>query len=263
VVLDCAGLSPNLVEAELFGHARGAFTGALTERHGVFETASGGTVFIDEVGELPVDLQAKLLRVLQEKTVRRLGESKDRKVDVRVVSATHRPLARMIKSGGFRADLYYRLGVIEVRVPPLRERRDEIPFLVEQFLRQQTPPRDLSALPAHALALLSAHDWPGNVRELRSVVTRLMLFPEEGLTSALRSHPEGAPTEQADPFARFAGMPLRAARDLFVADLERRLVTDALRRARGNVSKAAAALGLSRQFLHRLLKLYGVERDED
>jgi len=177
-VVDCGALSPSLIESELFGHVAGAATGLTSDRPGLLEQANGGTVLIDEIGELPLDLQPKLLRAIESRELRRVGSNKVRPFDARIVAATHRNLGSRAKDGTFRADLYFRLSVVEIHVPALRERKDDIPLLVERFLSARRPPVTLADLPPNALSLLQAHDWPGNVRELRNTVSRLLLFPE-------------------------------------------------------------------------------------
>lgn len=254
VVLDCGAASPSLLEAELFGHVRGAFTGALQDRTGLMEQASGGTLFIDELGELPIDLQPKLLRAMESRRVRRVGASTYRDVDVRIVAATHRDLRARVLEGAFREDLYYRLAVIVARIPPLRERREDIGVLVERFLAAQSPPRRLEELPAGTLALLEAHSWPGNVRELRNTVTRLSVFPElarEAITPPLHAAGEVE-------LGAVLGLSLRDAREAIVERFERGYVTAKLAEA-GGVVKAAAAMGVSRQLLHRLMTRYGLD----
>jgi transcriptional regulator with PAS, ATPase and Fis domain len=248
VVFDCGAVAPSLVESELFGYVRGAFTGADRDRLGLLEQAHGGTLFLDEIGELPLELQPRLLRALEMKQVRRLGSNAWNKADARVVAATHKDLKGAVKNQAFREDLFYRLAVVELAVPALRERKEDITLLVEHFLKQQQPPRTLSDLPAHALDLLRAHDWPGNVRELRNTVTRLTLFPE--LASAM-------PMASARTSVNL-DVPMRAGRDEAVETFERAYLLGHLKRAKGNVSAAAKAMGLSRQFVHRLLARYDI-----
>ncbi|MFO0759187.1 MAG: sigma 54-interacting transcriptional regulator [Byssovorax sp.] len=177
VAVNCGAIPAALAESELFGHVKGAFTGAI-DRRGVFEVASGGTLFLDEIGDLPLDLQVKLLRVLQEGVVRRVGSNEDRPVDVRLVSATHRDLSKMVAKGGFREDLYYRINIIDFHIPPLRDRRDDIPPLARRLLRtlSQKAGRTIGAIDAAAMAALVRHDWPGNVRELGNVIEKAVAF---------------------------------------------------------------------------------------
>ncbi len=255
VVLDCSALAPTLVETELFGHARGAFTGALQVREGVFEQAGGGTVFIDEIGELPMDLQPKMLRALESREIRRLGENAVRPIDVRVIAATHRDIRGRAVSGEFRQDLYYRLAVVEAAVPPLRERKDDIPMLVERFLGERKPPMTLRDLPPNTLALLSAHDWPGNVRELRNTIARLVLFPEAP-EAAIASLPR-----QGDATAALFSLTLGDARSEVVAQFEQSYLERKLAEHAGNVTHAAESAGVSRQFFHRLISRHGIDRE--
>jgi two-component system, NtrC family, response regulator GlrR len=255
-VLDCSAVAPALVEAELFGHVRGAFTGAVANRAGVFEQANGGTLFLDELGELPLELQPKLLRALETRQVRPVGASEWRSFDARLVAATHRDLRSRVAAGTFREDLFYRVAMVEVRVPPLRERKDDIPLLVERYLAEQTPPRGLADLPPNAVALLMGHDWPGNVRELRNTVSRLLLFPEIG-GDALERPGRTGPPEQSP-----AQLPLREARAIVVEQFERAYIASALRKHGGKVARTAEALGISRQLLYRLLDQYGLARDD-
>jgi transcriptional regulator with PAS, ATPase and Fis domain len=254
-VFDCSAVVPTLVEAELFGYVKGAFTGANNNTPGLFEQARGGTVFIDELGELPLDLQPKLLRAIESRHIRRVGSVEWTPIDVRIVAATHRDLRARVATGTFRMDLYYRLAVVEGAVPPLRERPEDIELLVEHFLASQSPPRTLADLPPNTLAMLRNHQWPGNVRELRNTITRLMLFPERPGFDAM-------PTATAQPAAQPSVMhlPLREARDLVVEQFEQQYLTSRLAEHNGNVSRAAEAMGVSRQFLHRLLERHGIDR---
>jgi transcriptional regulator with PAS, ATPase and Fis domain len=255
VVFDCAAIVASLAEAELFGVTKGAFTGADRSRPGLFEQADGGTLFIDEIGELPIDLQPKLLRALESRTVRRLGASETAHVDVRVVAATHRDLRKRVGSGAFREDLYYRLAVVEVIVPPLRERRDDIALIVDHILAEHTPKKTLKDLPPNALDLLKAHRWPGNVRELRNTVARLVMFPYLGDKAIQEASAGGS----GDGLGALAGLPLRQARDTAVEQFERAYLTAKLREHGGNITRASEAMGVTRQFVHRLLERYGIK----
>jgi two-component system response regulator GlrR len=248
LVVDCASLAPSLVESELFGHEKGAFTGADRARAGALEEASSGTLFLDEIGELPLEQQAKLLRALEAREVRRLGASKPKSIDVRVVAATHRKLDRLVAQGTFRSDLYYRLAVIKVHVPALRHRPEDILPLARRFLVELKPALDPDALLSDAVtAALTSYQWPGNVRELRNVVQRLVLVGE--LATELRARPSTAPPAYDD--AR------RDALDSFEKDYCRAV----LQHAGGNVSRAADHAGLSRQMLHRLLRKHDIRGD--
>ncbi len=245
VVCDCGALAPDVVEAELFGHTRGAFSGAAEARAGLFQAAHKGTLFLDEVGELPPELQPKLLRALETRKVRPVGSTSEVPIDVRVLAATHRDLRGAVKKGAFREDLFFRLSVLEVRVPPLRERRDDVPMLVEELLAQQTPKLGLADLPPNALKLLQAYTWPGNVRELRNVVERLVVTRElSGLGQAA-----GAETLR----------PWHDARGDAIARFEAEYVQRALLQTGGNIAAAARALGVSRQLVHQLVTRYGLE----
>jgi DNA-binding NtrC family response regulator len=240
VVVDCAALAGDLVESELFGHVKGAFSGAATDREGLLEAAHRGTLFLDEVGELPLPLQAKLLGALERKQVRRVGATGTRAIDVRVIAATHRELAREVNQGRFRADLFYRLAVVRLRVPPLRERREDIPLLVEHFLRAlprgegETAPQ----VSAPSLARLAAQPWPGNVRELRNAVERAALFA-------------GSDAPAPPPFV--------AARREFLDGFERAYLRELLAACDGNVSRAARQAGVERSYFHRLLRRLRVD----
>jgi two-component system, NtrC family, response regulator GlrR len=246
VVVDCAALPETLLDAELFGHARGAFTGAAAARSGSFEVASGGTIFLDEIGELPLSLQPKLLRVLEARTIRRLGENEDRPVDVRFLSATHRDLRTMVNAGAFREDLYFRLAVLPVTVPPLRERPGDIRALAEHFL----PPASRALLTPDLIAELEAKPWMGNVRELRNFVERLTaLGASEAL--ALTSPPEGEAVALSD-------LSFQEARDQARERFERSYVEALLDKHDRNVSAAARAAGVHRTYLYRLIQRYAL-----
>jgi len=248
--LNCAALPEDLVESELFGHARGAFTGAVADRTGVFEEAHGGTLFLDEVGELSPRAQAKLLRAIQEGEIRRVGENISRRVDVRVIAATNRDLKHETAAGRFRLDLLYRLDVIHIELPPLRDRRDDIPALIARFWREAAERVGTRAtLGPSAVAALTRYDWPGNVRELQNVLSALAVrsarrgvVPAEALPP-----PFGAP-------ARDSATRLDAARRSF----EERFIRAALVRSGGHRARAAAELGLSRQGLTKLLGRLGI-----
>ncbi len=251
VVVDCGALLESVLEAELFGHAKGAFTGAVTAREGAIEAADGGTVFLDEIGELPLSLQPKLLRVLESRTVRRVGETAHRKVDVRFLAVTHRDLRTMVNTGAFREDLYFRLAVLPITVPPLRERPEDIPALIEHFAsgaRLGLEPRLFDEI--------VGRPWLGNVRELRNFVERLRaLGPSEAVALA--------PAESAGspPQAGLIGMleaalrrPLREAREQWVDAFEREYVRRLLERHAGNVSEVARVAQVDRTYVHRLIR---------
>ncbi|BDG04510.1 sigma-54-dependent transcriptional regulator [Anaeromyxobacter oryzae] len=255
VRFNCAALSPELAEAELFGHARGAFTGAIRARPGLFGEADGGTILLDEVGELAPNAQAKLLRVLQEGEVRPVGEERARKVDVRVIAATHRDLEERVRAGAFREDLFYRLNVVQLRIPPLRERPEDVPVLARFFLERFAEQFGVSPLvvPPGLLDRLAAHPWPGNVRELENALEGLVaLSPPDGLDLSLL--PGAAPAGGAAPQPAGAPLPLRQRVEAY----ERGLIVEALRAARGNRSEAARRLGVSRVTLHDKLRKYGL-----
>ncbi|MCC6333185.1 MAG: sigma 54-dependent Fis family transcriptional regulator [Myxococcales bacterium] len=258
VVFDCGAVAPTLVEAELFGAVKGAFTGADAHRIGLLESAHQGTVFLDEIGELPLELQARLLRALEAREVRPVGANVYRAADARVVAATHRDLRGRVAAGTFREDLYFRLAVVVAEVPALRDRRDDIPLLVQHFLSRQSPPRGLDALPPNALELFQAHDWPGNVRELWNTVTRLVLYPQLG-AGALEPKAAARLGKALDAVMH---LPLKEAREVVVEEFEVAYLLHKLKSANDNVTAAAKAMGVSRQFLHRLLNRHGL-RDGD
>jgi DNA-binding NtrC family response regulator len=246
-VVDCSAVSPTLIEAELFGHSRGAFTGAERERPGAFEHANGGTVFLDEIGELPLELQPKLLRVLQEREVRRIGEQVVRPVDVRVVAATNRNLADEVGRGRFREDLYYRIAVFRVTMPALRERVDDIPLLVQHFLRDR-PGVQVSEQTMHKLQRAS---WPGNVRELYNAVERALVLSFDDLDTP--------GTSQASSIEVDASRPFKEVKGELVEEFERQYIQQLLERTEGNVSRAAREAGIDRKHMERLIKKHGIK----
>jgi DNA-binding NtrC family response regulator len=253
VTVDCGALSPTLVASELFGHERGAFTGADAQRIGAFEQADGGTLFLDEVGELPSMLQASLLGVLERRRFKRLGGTADVAVDVRVVSATHRDLREDVNQDRFRLDLFYRLSVVTLRMPPLRERADDIPLLVEHFLRDAGEDAPLDELLSDAaLELLRRHRWPGNVRELRNWVDAAIAIGEP---------PElhgGELAAAGDAIAAHLERPYAEARGALLHEFEARYLARLLERADGNVSKASRLAAMNRSHLNDLLRRHGL-----
>jgi transcriptional regulator with GAF, ATPase, and Fis domain len=260
VIVDCGAVSPQLIESELFGHVRGSFTGATRDRAGAFEAADGGTVFLDEIGELPLDMQPKLLRALAAREVRRIGDNRQRKVDVRVVAATNRQLEREVNSGRFREDLYYRLSVLTLRVPPLRERMDDLHMLIHHFLDERDAGEKAHLFTPEVIAEMQCHEWPGNVRELRNYVERKVVL--ENHTEALepRDLKPAVSRSSVPPAAAPINveLPFKESKDAVIADFERAYLTDLLRWANGNVSKAARKAQLDRMHLHRLFQRYGL-----
>jgi DNA-binding NtrC family response regulator len=252
-VVDCGSLSANLVESELFGHERGAFSGADSRREGAFALADGGTLLLDEIGELPLPLQSKLLRVLERREVQPLGSGRPRKVDVRVVATTHRDLAVETSRGAFREDLYHRLAVVCLRVPPLRERLDDIPLLAVHFLKELgLEPRD--ALTMDALAALQQHHWPGNVRELRNTLQRAVALVEPASIGGAAGSDKGSTwVPQID-----LGEGLPSARARVVERFERAYLTALLEATGGNVSEAARRAGMDRVSIYRMLQRLGL-----
>jgi transcriptional regulator with GAF, ATPase, and Fis domain len=263
VVVDCGAVSYSLIESELFGHERGAFTGAVATRQGAFELAAKGTVFLDEVGELPLDVQPKLLRVLESGEFRRVGGNKTITAEARIVAATKRDLKAEVERGKFREDLYFRLAVVPVNVPPLRSRREDIPPLVERFLelaRRRDPVAAAVTLSPGTLAALAAHDWPGNVRELRNVLDRAIYIATAGGERELKllDLPVTAAVANQGPTAFDAKKSYREVRDEFEADFERRYVGWLLDRHAGNISAAAREAKMDRKHLYDLARRHGL-----
>ena len=254
VKLNCAAIPTHLIEDELFGHARGAFTDAKTAKRGLFEEADGGTLFLDEIGDMDHGLQSRLLRVLEDGRVRRVGETTDRAVNVRVLAATHRDLEALARSGGFREDLFFRLASVPIDVPSLRDRREDVPLLFTAFLQQACMRNQRLALSVDPAAYnaLSAYDWPGNVRELRNVAERLSVFGTDPITvdqlptsSSLVRIADAAPV-----------IPLRE----FKAQSEKEYIESVLRRTNWNVSRAAELLDIQRTYLHEKMTALGIRK---
>jgi transcriptional regulator with PAS, ATPase and Fis domain len=250
VDINCAAIAESLLESELFGHEKGAFTGALMRKTGLFELAAGGTLFMDEIGELDPKLQGKLLRALETGTFFRVGGTQKVEVDVRIVAATNKDLAKAVTDGGFRSDLYYRINTINITLPPLRDRAVDIPLLARHFLTRYggaTPPR----LTDEAVHALQQYQWPGNIRELRNVIERAVLLANAGVIHAhdlplTNVHP-GAPSTNGDS-------------QLSLADLERRHIESVLLQANWHQGKAATMLGISTKTLYRKIREYGFQR---
>jgi transcriptional regulator with PAS, ATPase and Fis domain len=257
VVFDCGAVSPSLIESELFGHERGAFTGAAQAHEGVFEQADGGSLFLDEIGELPKELQPKLLRVLEKRQLRRVGGTKVVDFDVRVIAATNRHLRAEVARDQFRQDLYFRLAAAQVSVPALRERMEDLPLLVRHFLSLERPPRSASDISREVWDLLRAYRWPGNVRELRNAVQRLLVTPDRALRelTAAGEIPHGAPA----PSSPAEVLPLRIARREANDAFERDYLAAVLAAAEGNVTRAAGLAEVSRQNIQKMLKKHGRE----
>jgi DNA-binding NtrC family response regulator len=260
VVVDCGAVSYSLIESELFGHERGAFTGAVAARQGAFELADRGTVFLDEIGELPLDVQPKLLRVLETREFRRVGGNRPMKSDVRVLAATKRNLQREVHAGKFREDLYFRLAVVPITVPSLRARREDIPMLVEHILKANSAPAtDPLHVSEETMQGLMAHDWPGNVRELRNVLDRaIYLARATGQTELSMVTLPGASAAGGDAFQFEAGKSYRETRAKYDTEFERRYVKWLLARHNGNVSAAAREARMDRKHLHDMAKKHGL-----
>jgi DNA-binding NtrC family response regulator len=258
VIVDCGAVSPSLIESELFGHIRGSFTSADRDRQGAFEAADGGTVFLDEIGEMPLEMQPKLLRAIESREIRRVGENRARKVDVRLIAATNRRLEREVNHGRFREDLYFRLSVVTVRVPPLREHLEDLTTLVHHFLRQLEALDRLSLFTPEVMAEMGRYDWPGNVRELRNYIERAVVLEATPPASRRQpSSPDIAPPAQA---AVNLEVSFKEAKDQVISEFEREYLTALLQWSAGNVSMASRKAGLDRMYLHRLIQRYGLKK---
>ena len=255
VIVDGSAISPALFESELFGHVKGAFTGAERDRVGAFEAADGGTVFLDEIGEMPLDMQPKLLRALESREIRRVGETKTRAVDVRVIAATNRRLDREVNEGRFREDLFFRLSVVRVRIPPLRDRMDDLEILVSAFLDALAAQSSRHLFTPEVLSEMKAWEWPGNVRELRNYVERAVIFGAAGpAADHTASGSGGASTTPPPPVD--LDVPFRQAKEEIVGAFERRYLAALMDWAEGNVSRAARKARMDRMNLHRLVQRY-------
>jgi transcriptional regulator with GAF, ATPase, and Fis domain len=270
IVVDCGAVVGTLIESELFGHEKGAFTGAVDTRKGAFELAHKGTLFLDEIGELPLSLQPKLLRALESRRIRRVGSEREIPIDIRVIAASHRNLRLEVERGKFREDLYFRLAVVPLHLPPLRERRDDVPLIAEQLLTRLSEPGPTPlTISKESLAALRAHDWPGNVRELRNVLERAALMSRAAGETEVRLlgmpalHGSGLsktsaplPANDFDPARSY-----RETREIWETEFERRYVSWLLSRHSGNVSSAAREADMDRKHLHKLAKKHGLRGD--
>ena len=260
IAINCGAIPETLLESELFGHVKGAFTDAVRSKSGLFEEADGGTIFLDEIGELPKELQVKLLRVLQEGELRKVGDSKSRKIDVRVIAATARDLSVEIKKGNFREDLFYRLNVVPVTIPPLRERQGDIPLLVNHFtvIYAKKFGRPIKAVDDEAMKYLISYPWPGNVRELENVIERAVIL-EDGDTVTIKSLPffktQDSGLKTQDSRLKTADLSIKKAEEA----IEKELITKALEMTHGNKTKAAELLEISHRALLYKIKGYGLE----
>ena len=280
VVVDCGAVTKNLIESELFGHEKGSFTGADRQRVGAFEHADGGTIFLDEIGELPIDLQPKLLRALERREIKRLGAARHVEVDVRVIAATHRDLPAMIRKKEFREDLYYRLAEVVVELPPLRDRREDIPVITQRIINEHADQGSrVRAISPDALKDLASRPWPGNVRELRNVLRRaIAMSPHEAIavedlralgaerTSNLPPGMGGGGGGAGDVDAPAADvgddLPIKEARERWVAPMEREYLVRLMRRCNGDLDKAAQDAGVHRKSLERLLRQHGLKASD-
>jgi two-component system response regulator AtoC len=254
IKVNCASIPETLLESELFGHEKGAFTNALYRRIGRFEEASGGTLFLDEIGDLASSLQAKLLRALQERTIERLGSNVPIHVDIRLIAATSRDLERAVAEGAFREDLYYRLNVVTIFIPPLREHRQDIPALVEHFLGRAQKPVSITP---EALALLCAYDWPGNVRQLENAVERAIVLARNGVITEEQIELSPNPYHARQDWRE--QLPLHEGYKAVVGGVEKALVERALREAQGNKTRAAEILGIQRRLLYEKMREHGLD----
>jgi DNA-binding NtrC family response regulator len=279
MVFDCGAVPDNLIESELFGHEKGSFTGAIMTRQGLFEMAHGGTLFLDELGELPLDLQPKLLRALEQREIRRVGSNKPIKVDVRIIAATNRNLEDEVRGGRFRQDLFYRLSVVRVMLPPLRERIDDLQILIKHFLaeapynRKPDGSQKVTGVSRASMDFLTTYKWPGNVRELVNTIERAVSFAEGELVEP-RDLPETVRGEESAPRRHGSSGPLsvgaadvdatfKDAKERWVSTFERDYILTLLKKNKGNISHAAREADIDRKYFRKLMKKYGIEGGVD
>jgi two-component system response regulator AtoC len=257
IPVDCAAIPENLLESELFGYEKGAFTGANTSRSGLFEAAQGGTLFLDEVGEIPMSMQVKLLRVIQERQVRPLGSNRFVSIDVRIISATNRDIKKSVTEGTFRDDLYYRLNVIHINVPPLRERKGDIPILALYFLQKFAVQyqKEIKVISPDAMEMLENYSWPGNVRELQNVMERAVILCD-GDRISIRDIPKEVQVMHGTIPPN--NLPYKEAKEAWLAIFERNYLATLLKSTSGNISLAAEKAGINRRTIHRLIKRYKI-----
>ena len=266
VPLNCGGIPEHLVESELFGHQKGAFTGAVTTRPGLLEFATTGTFFMDEISELPLNLQVKLLRVLEERRIRRVGSNKEIEIDIRLISATNRDIQKMAKEGKFREDLFYRANTFVIHIPPLRDRIDDIPLLAAHFLRHyaKSTSKVLEGISPEAMSNLKSHTWSGNVRELQHVIERAVALATEDIV-----RPQDLPDQlwkeghssESDSSGEVShlNLPFKEAKESTIEAFERKYIISLLTKHRGNISRAAEGSGIDRRSIHRLLAKHGID----
>ena len=256
VVVNCGAIPENLLESELFGYEKGAFTGAVSTRHGKFEIANTGTIFLDEIGDMSLNLQVKILRVLQERTFERIGGSKTIKVDIRVIAATNRILEKLVKEGAFREDLYYRLNVVPIHIPPLRERRQDIPLLLNHFLEQSNRLNDaaVEGFSEEAMDILISYEYPGNVRELQNIVERNVVLKKKGCIVV-----EDLPEKLWNIKDKEQQLDIQKGYETLVTEFEKSVITKALQETKGVKSKAANILNLNRTTLIEKMKRFGMD----
>jgi transcriptional regulator with GAF, ATPase, and Fis domain len=272
VVINCAAIPGTLLESELFGHEKGAFTGALRTKKGRLEVADRGTLFLDEIGEMPRELQVKILRVMEEQKFQRVGGTEEIEVDNRIIAATNRDLKQAVEAGSFREDLYYRLKVITISIPPLRERREDIPLLVDHFLRKHRANlrKKANRVSAEALQLLTGYAWPGNVRELENALVRALVLcageiigPRDLPEEIRGGGGEGKTGETGTPVDREKLKQMKKEIQRKVkAEMERKFVVEALRSGKGNVLRSAAKVGMDRRQFQNLIKKYGISKED-